>query len=151
MSFDERLWVPWWWWLFATVIIALLGAEIHVGLGWVVAVVTYLVLGGLGVALLLRWGSARTQVTDETLQIRAGELPLGHVTDVRVLDRRDSRAVLARQGSRSAMLQVRGYARGLVYVATDGADGLASYWLLSSRRPRELATALGYEQAGLRN
>ncbi|MGH3098950.1 MAG: DUF3093 domain-containing protein [Streptosporangiales bacterium] len=147
MSFDERLWVPWWWWLFGALVIALLGAEIHVGFSWIVAVVTYLVLGGLAMALLLRWGSARTRVADGVLEVRTGRLPLGHITDVRVLDRSSRRAVLASQASRSAVLQVRGYAKGLVYVATDGTGGLASYWLISSRHPRELATALGYHCA----
>lgn len=139
--FAERLWVPWWWWPAAVVVVGLLGAEIHIGLGWRVAVVTYLVLGAATIALLLRWGGMRLAVTADAVLLARRRLPLARVVEVRVFDRRDTRAVLAhRQGS--AVLHVRGYAKGLVYVATDGRDDSAPYWLLSTRRPAELAAAL---------
>lgn len=137
--YRERLWVPWWWWLVAGAVIALLGAEIHIGLGWVVAVVTYAVLGAFVVVMLLRH-SVSVGVGDGVLTAGRYRVPLDAVTDARVLDRDDVRGVLARRPDADAVVLVRGYLRRVVYLAVETEEG-ASYWLVSSRHPDELAAA----------
>lgn len=139
-GYRERLWVPWWWWPLAAVVIALLGAEIHIGLGWVVAVVTYAVLGGFVVVLLLRH-SLRVAVRDGALEAGRFRIPLTAVRETRVLDRADVRQVLARRPDPDAVVLVRGYVRRVVYLGVETESG-GSYWLVSSRHPDELAAAV---------
>lgn len=143
MTFDERLWVPWWWWPVAAVVVALLGAEVHVGLGWTVAVVTYAVLGTFAAVLLLRWGGARIVVTGEALAAAGRRLRLDRVSDVRVLAREDARPVLANRPARADVVLVRGYTSRVVYVAGHDDRDEPAFWLLSTRRPKELVAAIG--------
>lgn len=140
-GFSERLWVPPWWWAVAALTIAVLGAEVHLGLGQVVAVVTYGVLGLVGAALLVRW-SAPVRV--ESGQLRAGShrVPLARITDVQVINRADTRGLLAARPDASAVVLLRGYVRYAAYIATDGRDGAPGYLLVSTRRPTELAATL---------
>ncbi|MBO0827627.1 MAG: DUF3093 family protein [Streptosporangiales bacterium] len=138
-AYRERLWVPWWWWPLAVVVIALLGAEIHVGLGWVVAVVTYTVLAAFVVVMLLRH-SVRVGVHDGALTAGRFRVPLTSVTETRILDRGDVRQVLARRPDPNAVVLVRGYLPRVVYLGVETESG-GSYWLVSSRHPDALAAA----------
>ncbi|HEX6447341.1 MAG TPA: DUF3093 family protein [Streptosporangiales bacterium] len=138
-GYRERLWVPWWWWPLAVVVIALLGAEIHIGLGWVVAVVTYAVLAASVVVLLLRH-SVRIGVHDGVLTAGRFRVPVADVTGARVIDREHVRPLLARSPDPTAVVLVRGYLSRVVYLTVDTEAG-GSYWLLSSRHPDELAAA----------
>lgn len=138
-GYSERLWVPWWWWPLAAVVIALLGAEIHVGLGWVVAVVTYAVLVAFVVVMLLRH-SLRIEVRDGELRAGRFRVPVTAIMETRVLSRDDIRPLLARRPDPGAVVLVRGYLRRVVYLAVETESG-PSYWLVSSRHPDELAAA----------
>jgi hypothetical protein len=138
-GYRERLWVPWWWWPLAAVVIALLGAEIHIGLGWVVAVVTYAVLGAFVVVLLLRH-SVLVGVHDGVLTAGRFRVPVAEVTGARVLDRDDVRQLLARRPDATAVVIVRGYLPRVVYLTVETEAG-GTYWLVSSRHPDELAAA----------
>lgn len=139
-TYAERLWMPWWWWVIAALVVALLGAELHIGLGWVAATVTYVVFGVLAAGFLLRW-ALRIRVGGD---LTAGRhtVPLSRITEVRVLERADTRDVLSSRPETSAVVLLRGYVRQVVYVGTDGSDGAPAYLLLSSRHPVELAAAL---------
>lgn len=131
--------MPWWWWPLAAVVIALLGAEIHIGLGWVVAVITYAVLGGFVVVMLLRH-SVRVRVDDGVLTAGRFRVPVTAVAETRVFDREDVRQVLARRPDPEAVVLVRGYLPRVVYLAVE-TDAGGTYWLLSSRHPDRLAAA----------
>lgn len=144
---DERLWVPWWWWPVAAAVIALLGAELHLGFGLTAAVVVYAVLGGAVAALLIRW-AVPIRVDTDVLHVGTHRIPLDHVTDVRVIDRADARRVLAGRPDRSAVMIVRGYVARVVYVATDADGDLPGYLLVSSRRAADLAAAVGCRTDG---
>lgn len=146
-AFDERLWVPWWWWPVAAAVIAVLGAELHLGFGRTAAAVTYAVLGGLVAVLLLRW-AIPIQVDADVLRVGAHRIPLDRVTDVRVLERAEARRVLAGRPDSSAVMIVRGYVARVVYIATDADADLPGYLLVSSRRAADLAAAVGCRPAG---
>lgn len=147
--FAERLWVPWWWWPVAGVTVAILGAEVHLGLGWVAALVTYVVLGAATAALLLRW-AYRVRVDGDALTVGPHRVELARVTDVTVLPRTEARRALADHPDATAVVLLRGYPRHAVFVATDGAAGAPGYLLFSTRRPDELAAALGEPSAAAR-
>ena len=142
-GFSERLWVPWWWWLLAAAVVTMLGPYVYLGFGVLVAAVTYTVLAGATALLLVRWAHA-VRVDGGVLHAASSAVPIARVTDVRVLSRDDARDVLAGWPEPSAVVLLRGYVREVVYVATDGEDTPA-YLLISSRRPNELAAAVGLE------
>lgn len=146
VTFDERLWVPWWWWPLAAAVVAMLGPYVYTGFGPVVVAVTYLVLGSVVTAFLVRWARP-VRVADGVLDAGSARVPVGRVTDVRVLSRDGAREVLAGWPEPSAVVLLRGYVKRVVYVATDSDVDLPAYLLLSSRRPAELAAALGMPEA----
>ncbi|MQA77437.1 MAG: DUF3093 family protein [Streptosporangiales bacterium] len=141
-AFDERLWVPWWWWPIAAAVIAVLGAELHLGFGPMVAVVIYAALGGLVASLLIRW-AVPIRIDGDVLRVGVHRIPLDHVTGVRVLDRADARRVLVDRPDGSAVMIVRGYVARVVHVTTDADGDLPGYLLVSSRRADDLAAAVG--------
>lgn len=144
-AFRERLWVPWWWWALAALVVAVFGPYVFTGFGTIAAVATYTVLGGVTAAFLLRWAMP-IRVESDMLRVGSANVPLGQVTDVRVLSRDDVRDVLSGWPDQSAVVLVRGYVKRVLYVATDG-DGTPAYLLISTRRPAALAAALGAPEA----
>jgi len=140
VSYDERLRVPWWWWLAAAALVGLLGAEFHAGFGWAVAVVTDTVLAVLATAFLLWIGQGRVRIETGSLVAGKAELSLRRVAEVRALNTAQWRHRLGPGADVCAHLYTRPWVqRG---VELDVEDGDEPYWLVSSRRPEELATAL---------
>lgn len=139
---SERLTVPLWWWLVASFLVILLGAEFHVGLPLVVKAITYLVFGAVAVFLLLFVGAVQISVRGPMLVAGQARLPLEHAGEVRVLDSAAIRALMGPRADPAAWTVTRPWIRGgVAVVVTDPADD-TPYWLLSSRRPADLAAAI---------
>lgn len=141
-DYEERLYAPIGWWLITAVCIALLGAELWAGFGWVAAAVCYAVLAGVCGAFLWHWSSARVRVTGGELQAGTARLPLRQAGEVVTLDERQTKAIRGPQADPSAFFFVRPYLRRSVYVEVDGGQAATPYWLIGTRRPDELAAAI---------
>lgn len=137
-EYDERLAVPAYWWPIAAVCVLLLGAEVYAGLGWPVAVGTYVVLGGLVTALLLSWGT-RIRIADGALQAGRARLPVESIGDVSALTADTARRL---RGDRAAFVFARPYLKHAVRVEIRDPEDTTSYWLVFTRRPETLAKAL---------
>jgi hypothetical protein len=141
-SYHERLFVPVTWWFLGAVIVAILGAELWAGFGAVAALVTYAVLLlGCG-GTLLHWGSASIRVTDGELEAAGHQLPRDAIGDVVPLDERHARAVRGEHADPAAHTLIRPYLKRAVYIEVIDPAQAAPYWLVGTRRPDELATAL---------
>lgn len=141
-EYDERLGVPLWWWAFAAGCVALLGAELHIGFGWVVAGVTYAVIGSGVAALLVSYGNVRVGVRDGELRAGRAHLPVDVVGKVAALDAAQVRRLRSHSSDAAAYALVRPYVSRTVYVeVTDPADP-TPYWLVSTRHPDRLVAAL---------
>ncbi len=141
-AFEERLHVPVWWWPVAAGLVALLGAEFHVGLPLPVKVATYAVFGAAAAGLLVFASAARVQVRDGVLHAGRAVLPLAFAGEIRVLDRAQVRLATGREADPMAYTVTRSWLPGAVrLVVVDPADD-TPYWLVGSRRPQELAAAL---------
>lgn len=141
-GYRERLWVPWWWWPFAAVVVALLGAEVHIGLPLAWKVGTYLVLGGVVVSWLLSVSLMPVAVAGGVLRAGAARLPVEHTGEIRPLDEALRRRLAGPRADPQAYLVTRSWVRGAVYVeVTDPADP-TPYWVVATRRPDRLASAL---------
>lgn len=141
-AYTERLAVPWWWWVGALAIAALLAAEVWLGgsgpRAWVpFAVVLPLMVAGLG------WlGRVRVAVRDGELRVDDARLPVRFVADVLALDADGRREVLGVAADPLAFVVQRPWIGGAIQVVLDDPADPTPYWVVSSRRPIELATAL---------
>jgi hypothetical protein len=141
-SYRERLSVPAGWWVLAVVCVALLGTEVWAGLGGFIPLLTYVVLALIVGAVLVNWSTAVIEVTSGTLRAARATLPLDQVGKVVALDAEEAARLRGPRADPAAHLLLRPYLKRAVYVeVADPASGVP-YWLLATRRPDELATAI---------
>jgi hypothetical protein len=83
-------------------------------------------------------------VVVDDLVLRAGRarLPLRHVARVATFDAQRTREARGPQADPRAYLCLRGWIRTSVLVEVDDPDDPHPYWLVSTRRPRDLAPVL---------
>lgn len=141
-AYTERLGVPLRWWVQGTMLVATLWLAVVVAMpalgAWIVTAVAL----GMMTFLFLAYGGARIVVADGTF--RAGRAHIGaeHLGEVVALDAGQTRRVAGQDADARAYLLLRPYLKRAVKVEiTDPADP-APYWLVSTRRPEELAQAL---------
>jgi hypothetical protein len=138
----ERLTVPWWWWPLGLAFTALAALEIGLGApgprGWV----PFAVLLPLVILALLWFSRLRLRVTRSTFQVDDAQLPLGVVADVVAIDAAGRRELLGPHGDPLAFVIVRPWIRTAVQVILDDPHDPTPYWLISTRRPVELAETL---------
>ena len=147
--FTERLGVPWWWWPLGLAVAALGAAEIGLGApgprGWVPFVVAMPV-----VAAALLWSlRLRVRVTEEEFEVDDARLPLRYVAQVVALDATGRRELLGPAGDSLAFVVARPWIGTAVQVVLDDPDAPTPYWLVSTRKPLQLAQALR-DAAGVR-
>jgi hypothetical protein len=142
VDYDERLSVPWWWWPASAGLVVLLGAEIYAGLGWPVAAITYLVLAGGVTAALIRSGRHRVRISDGVLTAAGRSLALGDVSEVRELDSVARRTRMGPGADARAVLATRPWVSTAVEMTHRDPSGGVPYWLVSTRRPAELAAVV---------
>jgi Protein of unknown function (DUF3093) len=151
-NYRERLAVPVAWWILAVPVIVLLGAYgIYANLSGPIVLIIYAVFTVGGAAALLIWGSSLIEVGDGELRAAGGVLPLSRVTDVRALDAQQAAAMRGPRADPAAHMLIRPYLKTAVYIAVQDPDGQVPYWLIGTRRPGELATAIerGQRRAGV--
>lgn len=113
---------------------------------WVGAVGACVV--ALVVALLLWRASPQITVQGGTLTVDRARLPIQVISAVDVLDRPGTEQAMGPDLDARAYLRHRAWAESSVRVVLDDPADPTPYWLLSTRRPTELATALGHPPAG---
>jgi hypothetical protein len=139
--FRERLTVPLVWWLLAV----LLSLSVFVAVGW------YLGLGwGIGVsaaclavAVAIFVSAATRIVVDASgLQVGRARIEFGYLAGATSLDGPATARRAGPEADARAYLVLRPYVRTAVEVTLDDTGDPTPYWLISSRRPDELAAAL---------
>ena len=136
--FDERLRVPLWWWPAGLAISLLFAAELHGGVPGPQAVVPYAVLLPGALLVLAALSRARVTVGGGVLEVPGGQrLDLAAVGRAIPADPRRTRALLA--STPTLVVARRPWVTGAVEIHPR--DGTAP-WLVSTRRPAELAAAL---------
>ena len=142
MEYAERLAVPLRWWVQGTMLVASLWLATIVAMpptaAWALSGVALALLA----ALLLGYGGARITVADGRLHAGRAQIAAEHLGDAVALDADATRRLAGPVADARAFLLLRPYLkRGVRVDITDPADP-APYWLLSSRRPDELAAAI---------
>lgn len=146
----ERLTVPWWSWLAALALTALVSAEVRLGAPGVATLVPYAVLLPLAGVALGWLGRAVVTVSDGELRVDDAKLPVRFVGSVTVLDATARRDVLGPYAEPYAFVVQRPWIAGAVQVHLDDPADPTPYWVVSSRRPAELAAAIHAEAQAVR-
>ena len=144
-SYDERLRVPVTWWLLAVVLAVAVWWALVLAAPFVVALGAALGTFAVAALGLWHWGSARIQVGDGRLRAGRAVIPLDLCRAATALDADGARSLGGPDADARAYLLLRPYVRTAVRVDLADPRDPTPYWLISSRRPDELAGAV---QAG---
>jgi hypothetical protein len=149
-SYRERLLVPVSWWLLAVPVIAVLGGEVYAGFGGWIPPVIYAVFIVVVAGFLLTWGATTIEVADGTLRAGRAGLPLDGTSDVVPLDEKQAALLRGPRADPAAHLMLRPYLKRAVYIRLADPGSGVPYWLVATRHPAELATAIerGRQGAG---
>ena len=135
MRYSERLWVPWWWWLPALALAALIALEVNQGVRALPNWVPFAVLLPVAGAVLL-WFS-KTE-----LWVGAAHLPVSVISRSAEVPRSAKSAALGRQLDPAAYVMHRAWVGPMLLVVLDDPDDPTPYWLVSSRHPDRVLSAL---------
>ena len=142
----ERLRVPWWMWPAGLAAAGVLAMEVWLGAAGVQAWLPFALLLPASVALLFRLGRIRVAVEDGELRVDDARLPVRFVADAVPLDADGKREVLGVASHPLAFVVQRPWVRGAVQVVLDDPADPTPFWVVSSRRPVELAAAILVER-----
>ena len=139
--FRERLTVPWVWWLLAVLfaVSVLFALALYVGPVWGVGVAVASMVVAAGI-----FASAAVEISVGPQEIRVGRAVIEHryIGGARGLDAAETRLRSGVQADARAHLVLRPYVLTSVEITLDDPADPVPYWLISSRRPAELAAAL---------
>jgi hypothetical protein len=149
-SYRERLLVPVSWWLLAVPVVAILGGEVYAGFGGWIPPAIYAVFVVVVAGFLLTWGATTIEVADGTLRAGRAGLPLDGTSDVVPLDEKQAALLRGPRADPAAHLMLRPYLKRAVYIRLADPGSGVPYWLVATRHPAELATAIerGRQSAG---
>lgn len=142
MEYDERLRVPLRWWVQATMFLAGIWLAFIVALPPAVAWTASGVLTATVVTLFVGYGGARLRVHGGVFVAGRARISVDLLADPRPLDRETTRRLTGVDADARAYLLVRPYLRRAVQVSVSDPADPAPYWLVSTRRPEQLAKAL---------
>ena len=141
-AFTERLRLSWWMWPAALVVDLILGFEVLLGFPALPFWVPFAVLMPLTAALLVRAGRIPVRVTDDEFRVDDARLPVAVIADVVALDAAGKREALGVGAHPLAFVIQRPWIGPAVQVLLDDPADPTPYWVISTRHPVELATAL---------
>ena len=141
-AYDERLGVPLRWWVQGVMLVATLWLALVVAVpglaAWVCSGLALALLTGL----LVSYGSVRVSVGDDGFRAGRARIDGVHLGAVAALDPEETRRVAGPEADARAYLLLRPYLKRAVRVEIADPADPAPYWLVSSRRPEELARAV---------
>jgi hypothetical protein len=142
VAYSETLRAPWWWYVAAIAAAVLLAAEFHIGGVPLTDWIPYCTLVPLSIAIVWWLGRTRLEVSGGELRVRDAHLPLEYVSGVVALDAHTLRRVVGREGDPAAFVSIRPWIGPGVQVWVDDEDDPTPYWVVSSRNPERLVTAV---------
>jgi hypothetical protein len=142
VEYAERLSVPLRWWVQGTMMVATLWLAVVVAMPPLAAGAVGLFAAALVALGFLAYGSARVEVSGGEFRAGRAHIPTTYVGSVTPLDAEQTRRCAGVEADARAYLLLRPYLKRSVRVEiTDPADP-TPYWLVATRHPKRLATAL---------
>ncbi len=148
--YTERLGLSVWAWLAALAVDLIVSFEVLLGFTRLPAWPLFVVLLPVTAALLVWFGRIRVTVTADELQVDDARLPLTVIADVIALDAAGKRESLGVGAHPMSFIIQRPWIGPAVQVLLDDPEDPTPFWVISTRHPVELATALlaAAERAG---
>lgn len=141
-SYREKLSVPLRWWVQGTMLVATFWLAFVVAAPAVVAWSATAVLLLIMVGLFLGYGAPRVEVGDGWLRAGRARIAGEFLGDAEALDAAETRRVAGPGADARAYLLLRPYLKRAVRVTVRDDRDPTPYWLVSSRDPEHLATAI---------
>jgi hypothetical protein len=146
VRYSERLWVPWWWWPLGFALAALIAVEVNMGVPSLPHWIPFVALFAVAAGALLWLGRIEVRVAtgDSGVELWAGEahLPVSVISRSADIPRSAKSAALGRQLDPAAYVVHRGWVGPMVLVVLDDTDDPTPYWLVSTRHPERVLSAL---------
>jgi hypothetical protein len=139
---QERLGLPWWAWPSSLLTGAIVAVEVALGFPGVPGWLPFAVLLPLSLLLVFPLGRLRVAVRDDEFLVDDARLPVAFIADVVALDAAGKREALGVGAHPLAFVVQRPWIGPAVQVLLDDPADPTPYWVVSTRRPVELATAL---------
>jgi Protein of unknown function (DUF3093) len=141
-GYRERLRTPWWWYVVAVGIASLLAGEFHISGLRLTDWIPFGILIPLSLVVVWWLGRDKLEVSGNELRIRGAHLPLRYVSGAVALDGPTLRRVVGREGDPAAFVSIRPWIGPGVQVWIDDEDDPTPYWVVSSRNPQRVVTAV---------
>ncbi|MCW2506782.1 MAG: hypothetical protein JWO79_5066 [Actinomycetia bacterium] len=145
--YRERLTVSWWAWPAGLLLAVLMAAEVHMGYGGVRSWLPYVIALPLAVAVLVWASRIRVTVRDGELHADDAHIPVSLLSGAEALDPREAAAALGRELHPLAFVVRVPWVRPMVRVVVADPADPTPYWLVSTRKPKDLLDALGLPPA----
>jgi hypothetical protein len=151
VRYRERLWVPWWWWPPGLALAALIALEVNQGVSALPNWLAFAVLLPVAAAVLAWFSKIEVRVVgssgesaaaDAELWVGAAHLPVSVVSRSAAVPRSAKSAALGRQLDPAAYVVHRAWVGPMVLLVLDDPDDPTPYWLVSTRHPDRVLSAL---------
>ena len=149
VRYAEVLRVPLRWWALSTMFHVTVFVAFAVATPLLVAVLTTAALVVVTTTWFLGYGSARLVVTDRVFRAGRAQIEVSWLADPRPLDAEETGRAAGRDADARAWLVLRPYLRESVMVQVVDPTDPVPYWLVSTRRPAELAATLSAVVSGV--
>lgn len=148
VRYRERLSVPWWWWLPGLGLAALIAYEVNLGVEALPDWVPFAVLLPVAAVILAWFGRAELRVVsgpagDTELWVADAHLPVSVVAKSAEVPKTAKSAALGRQLDPAAYVVHRAWVGPMVLLVLDDPEDPTPYWLVSTRHPERVLSALG--------
>jgi len=145
-TYSERLWAPPWLWLVAALWPVMLGIAYGYALGPGVGIAVTLLLTVLVIAGLVKV-SAHIELTPVGLSVGRAFLETEYLGSIAPLDIEQTRHTMGPGADARAFAAVRGWIGESVQLTVNDSRDPTPYWLVSTRRPHQLAAAVNAARA----
>lgn len=146
VRYRERLWAPWWWWPLGFGLAALIALDVNRGVPSLPTWLPFVALFAVATGALLWLGRIEVQVTADggRTELWAGDahLPTTAIGRYAEIPSTAKSAALGRQLDPAAFVMHRAWVGPMVLVVVNDPDDPTPYWLVSSRHPERVLSAL---------
>nr|WP_228045937.1 DUF3093 domain-containing protein [Saccharopolyspora sp. HNM0983] len=132
----------WWTWPLPLIAAVLLAAEVHMGYPGVRAWLPYVLLVPVAIAVPISLGRTKVEVADGEFRAGDAHVPLRFIADAEVVTAAEKRRALGPDLDPAAFVRHRPWISTGVRVWLDDENDPTPYWVISTRRPEQLAEIL---------
>lgn len=148
VAYEERLGLPWWWWLVGALLVASLAVAVFAYVPFEVGIaITIFFLVGIG-AVLYGYGRLDVRVDDDGLSVGRNAIAAEWIAGAEALEGAQAVSALGPEAEVRDFLRTRPYIPDLVRIRIDDPADPHPHWMVSTRRPQELAGAINAMSRG---